>query len=249
MPRHAIDYSKTIIYKIVCNDLNITETYVGHTTNFVKRKYEHKRVCNIETDKHFNLKVYKTIRENGGWDNWSILEICKYSCNSFHEAALEERRHYELLNANLNIYNPCRTYQEYKETNKDIFLQRNKKSYEKNRETYLEKNKIRYKKNKDIVLEKQKKYYDKNREIRLEKNKIWYKKNKDIVLEYQKIYAEKNRDKILEYQKIYREKNKEKYTCCCGSNIRKLDKATHNKSVKHQKFISSSEVTSLDVSI
>ena len=31
MPKKIIDYSKTIIYKIVCNDLTITEVYVGHT--------------------------------------------------------------------------------------------------------------------------------------------------------------------------------------------------------------------------
>jgi len=34
MPKTEIDYSSTIIYKLVCNDLNITDNYVGHTTNF-----------------------------------------------------------------------------------------------------------------------------------------------------------------------------------------------------------------------
>ena len=38
MPRKAIDYSRTIIYKIVCNDLNVEECYVGSTTDFSKRK-------------------------------------------------------------------------------------------------------------------------------------------------------------------------------------------------------------------
>ena len=46
MPKKDIDYSKTIIYKIVCNDLNITDVYVGHTTNFIKRKARHKYDCN-----------------------------------------------------------------------------------------------------------------------------------------------------------------------------------------------------------
>lgn len=27
MPKQPMDYSKTIIYKIVCNDLKITDTY------------------------------------------------------------------------------------------------------------------------------------------------------------------------------------------------------------------------------
>ena len=46
MPKNDIDYLKTIIYKIVCKDLNITDFYVGHTTNFIKRKATHKTACN-----------------------------------------------------------------------------------------------------------------------------------------------------------------------------------------------------------
>ena len=42
MPKTAIDYSKTIIYKIVCNDLDITDLYVGHTTDFIRRRHHHK---------------------------------------------------------------------------------------------------------------------------------------------------------------------------------------------------------------
>ena len=42
MPRKEIDYSKTVIYKIVCNDLNVKDVYVGHTTDFTKRKATHK---------------------------------------------------------------------------------------------------------------------------------------------------------------------------------------------------------------
>ena len=39
MPKNEIDYSNTIIYKITCLDPNITDVYVGHTTNFVQRKH------------------------------------------------------------------------------------------------------------------------------------------------------------------------------------------------------------------
>ena len=61
MPRIPIDYTKTIIYKTVCNDLNITGCYVGHTTNFVQRKNQHKTICLNEKKKHYNYKLYKTI--------------------------------------------------------------------------------------------------------------------------------------------------------------------------------------------
>jgi hypothetical protein len=54
MTRTPIDYSKTIIYRIVCKDVNVTECYIGQTTNFIKRKSQHKENCNGE-------KYYKII--------------------------------------------------------------------------------------------------------------------------------------------------------------------------------------------
>ena len=47
MPKTDIDYSNTIIYKITCKDPTVNEVYVGHTTNFVQRKYSHKQNCII----------------------------------------------------------------------------------------------------------------------------------------------------------------------------------------------------------
>ena len=39
------NYSKSIIYKLECKDPDVTEIYVGATTNFYNRKKEHKRCC------------------------------------------------------------------------------------------------------------------------------------------------------------------------------------------------------------
>jgi predicted GIY-YIG superfamily endonuclease len=52
MPRLPIDYANTLIYKIVCNDLNVTECYVGHTTDFTRRKSNHRYRCITETEKN-----------------------------------------------------------------------------------------------------------------------------------------------------------------------------------------------------
>jgi hypothetical protein len=85
MTKQFIDYTKTIIYKIVCNDLNITDVYVGHTTNFINRKALHKSNCNNINGKSYNLKIYNTIRNNGGWLNWSMIEIEKFQdCNDIN---------------------------------------------------------------------------------------------------------------------------------------------------------------------
>ena len=54
MPKTNIIYNNTIIYKIVCNDLNIKDLYVGHTTDFTKRKYKHRLNC-INFGEHHHL--------------------------------------------------------------------------------------------------------------------------------------------------------------------------------------------------
>ena len=60
-----IDYSNTCFYKICCKDLDITDIYVGHTTDFIRRKHKHKYTCKNENDLHYNHYVYKFIREHG----------------------------------------------------------------------------------------------------------------------------------------------------------------------------------------
>jgi hypothetical protein len=103
MPKENIDYSNTIIYKIYCIDETIKDIYVGHTTHFIQRKYQHKVSSNESKNV---LKIYKTIRENGGWDNWSMVEIATYNCKNSTEARIKEQLHYEELNASLNSCAP-----------------------------------------------------------------------------------------------------------------------------------------------
>ena len=113
MTKTIINYSNTIIYKIVCNDLTVEEKYVGSTTNFRMRKYQHKTRCNNPNDKKYNLKIYQFIRENGGWENWTILEIEKYQCNDGNESRTRERYWIEELKCKLNINVPIRSKKEY----------------------------------------------------------------------------------------------------------------------------------------
>jgi len=103
MPKNNIDYSNTTIYKIYCKNSDITDVYVGHTTNFIKRKYQHK-ICSNNIKK--TLKIYDTIRQNGGWENWDMIEIAKYNCKDSTEARIKENVHFEELKANLNSYPP-----------------------------------------------------------------------------------------------------------------------------------------------
>jgi len=139
MPKNLIKYSSTIIYKICCKDLNIKDLYVGHTTNFTKRKYGHKHRCNNENDKFYNFNVYRFIRNNGGWENWEMIEIEKYSCQDENEAKARERYWIETTNSTLNSYIPLRTDKEWRDTHKQEKKELDAKYRLKNKEILKEK--------------------------------------------------------------------------------------------------------------
>ena len=104
-----VNYQNGMIYKLCCNDLNITDIYIGSTVCFKERKRCHKKSCNNPNSRNYNLKVYKFIRDNGGWDKWSMVLVANTSCNSKLELAKHERHYYEKLNATLNMIFPQRT--------------------------------------------------------------------------------------------------------------------------------------------
>ena len=117
MPRKAIDYSKTVIYKIEHID-DETLLYIGHTTNWDKRKCEHKHRCNSEkSDKH-NLKLYQMIRENGGWEMFKMIEVEKYPCNDKREAEKKETEVMKELKSNMNMIKSYLTEEEKTTTRK-----------------------------------------------------------------------------------------------------------------------------------
>jgi hypothetical protein len=103
MPKKNSDYSNTIIYKIYCKDENIKDVYVGHTINFTQRKYSHAKACNNLNN---SVRIYKTIRATGGWENWNMVEIATYCCKDLTEARIKENEHYIELQASLNSSQP-----------------------------------------------------------------------------------------------------------------------------------------------
>jgi hypothetical protein len=120
MPKKAIDYKKAMIYKICCNDLDVKDIYVGSTTEFTKRKNSHKSRYFVEDRK---FKLYQCIRDNGGWDNWSMILIENYPCNNKIELTSRERYYIETLNATLNSIRPIVSKQEKQEETK-VFLEK-----------------------------------------------------------------------------------------------------------------------------
>ena len=147
MPRLPINYQNTIIYIIKCKDDNITEEYIGFTTDFTKRKYSHKNSCNNKTKKDHNLLKYKFIRNNGGWDNWIMVELEKYPCQDGNEARKREEEIRVERKAKLNSIKAFYdgTIEEYRkeyyEEHKEQIKELNKKYYEKHKEESLEQHK------------------------------------------------------------------------------------------------------------
>lgn len=143
----TIDYNNTVIYKIVCKNEDIKDVYVGCTTNFNKRRIDHKKNCNNAIYKQHNLKIYQTIRANGGWENFEMIEIIKQPCKNITESHTLERHYYDLLNCNMNTVVPNRTQKEYYKNNKEYY-----KEY--------------YKNNKDKLLKYQNEYNAKQKNIK-----------------------------------------------------------------------------------
>jgi hypothetical protein len=202
MPRLPIDYSKTIIYKIVSKDVNIKECYVGQTTDFTKRKCQHKSNCNNISSKWYNLHIYQFIREHGGWINFDMIEVEKYNANDILDAHKKERYWIEQLQATLNKLIPSRTIKEYYEQNKDKIKEQQKEYREQNIDKIKEHQKEYYEQNKEhkkeYMKEYQKEHYEQNKEHK-----------KEYMKEYQKEHYEQNKDKIKEQRKEYYNKNKE----------------------------------------
>ena len=103
-------YNNTIFYKIYCKDENVTDKYIGHTTNFIARQKQHKRSCiNPASDNH-NCKVYQFIRNNNGWYNWNMEIIAFHKCENLISAKKYEQQYFEEHNATLNSIEPLKTH-------------------------------------------------------------------------------------------------------------------------------------------
>ena len=163
------DYSKGCIYMIKKqDDFNNENIYIGSTCNFIRRKNKHKTTCNNENSKNYNLKIYKYIRNNGGWDAWVMTKIIDYLCNNKSQLNTMERSYIDDYKSKLNCNIPTRTYKEYRNDNK---------------EKIAEKNKQYRNDNKDKIAEIKKEWSNNNKEKVVEQKKEWYNQNRDKILE------------------------------------------------------------------
>jgi len=208
-----------VIYKICCDEVP-EYVYVGSTTNFRVRKAQHKQSCNNE--KRYHLKIYKFIRENGGWDAWRMVVIEELGQITKIQAHIKEEEYRVKLNGNLNTVRAYRSEEEKKEENKE----RTKEFYKNNKELVKENKKTYYKNNKELIKENKKTYYINNKEELQEEHKEYYQNNKEKIIK-----------KVREFYKNNKEELYGQIICECGAKTSKHHLKRHYKSKKHIKFI------------
>ncbi len=86
------DYFKSIIYTIRTRDC----IYVGSTTDFRRRKWQHKSRIKTNNSK----KLYKTIRDNDY--EWDMKPYKQFPCESKIQLIIEEERVRRELKADIN---------------------------------------------------------------------------------------------------------------------------------------------------
>ena len=198
---------KHIIYKITIID-RPEFIYVGSTKYYSNRKWEHKK----DYDKHPERLLYKTIRENGGWENAVMSPIEEYVCDNKIQSLIRERYWLETLQANMNtMLKP--TITEDEKTKRETEYKA--KWFQDNKERLTEKNKEYREIHKEEIIEKQKSLYQQNKAERIEKQRKYRENNLDIV----------------------KEKQCEKIACECGMEYTRTNKARHFKTKGHLDFI------------
>jgi hypothetical protein len=233
-------YQNTVIYKISCNDANVNDLYIGHTTNLIKRINTHKHNCTSLDCRDGNKHIYQFIKSNGGWDNWAVSVVENFPCSTKYEALERERYYIETLNATLNIQLPLRTDKEYSKYYRQAHY-----------ETVIQKAHEYYKNNKDKIAEKDKKYRQKNVEKKQEYNKQYHQANKDSINIKAQQYRNEHREEIKAKAVLNRDKSNEyaKVTilCDCGISHRRDGKSKHIKSEFHKNYILSNPTITINL--
>jgi hypothetical protein len=196
MTRTEVDYNtnETVIYKIYCLDTNVTYVYFGSTTNFRSRKWAHKSACNNENNKQHNINLYKTIRDNGGFDNFEMVLVEVYPCESKKHLLIREQFH---IDQQIDKMNSVRAYSSV-EDNKE-----RDKQYNLNNKDKISEYKKQYRAdNKDKIVESKKQYHLDNKDTIKEYKKQYHSDNKIIIDAKTKQYYLDNKIKIAERKRL-----------------------------------------------
>lgn len=161
--KYVLNFKYIVIYKITCKDSQITNGYIGSTTDLQNRMRTHKSACTVGTKT--NQKLYKFIREHGGWSNFDMIEIDKVRCynDDTTTARIREQQWYEndCLDSTLNSNKPFDNNETRKEYDREYHNTEKRKKinaeqYKKYRDEHKEERKMWYQLNKEKIKQKKK---------------------------------------------------------------------------------------------
>ena len=239
MVKSSKDYKNGKIYCIRNNADD--DIYVGSTTSSLSKRMAMHRIDMKGYKK--NRRVYVKMNELGV-EQFYIELIENYPCETLEQ--LRQREGYYIRKmGTLNTQVAGRTKEQWKLDNIEHCKARYKEYHKLNKEIHNEKNKQWREEHVEEMKEYRKQWYKANKEELVRKSKERYEKNKEEIQQRQAVYREKNKDKLNAYFKQYREQNKDilvakaaiKMTCDCGGCFRKSDKAKHEKTIMHRKFL------------
>jgi len=202
------------MYKICPKNTALKYCYIGQTANFGNRQRQHLKNTVTKSDKkHYHLKHYQAIRENGGWDEWEMVEIEQFNGKTNLEARMREQELIEEYNANLNSVSAFVTEEQrastkkaitekYREENKELLKEQTKKYKEDHKDIISEQMKKYREENKEKIRAKTKEYIENNKEKHDETQKVWREKNKEISKEKRKLKTAELKAEKLEHQSL-----------------------------------------------
>ena len=191
-------YEKTIIYKLCCNDTSITDIYIASSINFDSMKFQHKQNCMDSNSSKHHFRFYQFIRDNGGWENWEMIQIELFKGEDKRDVNSRVRYWVDKLKPTLNRKIPNRTQKEYYVDNKETIIIHNRKYKKDNEEKITNQQKEYYNNNKETILIKSKEYRNNNKE----KLKEMIKCECGIEIQKQSIYKHIKTKKHINKMKI-----------------------------------------------
>jgi hypothetical protein len=97
-------YDNFTIYKIVSKNEDDDNIYSGSTIDFERRKEQHRKAVDNKNGIQYYTLLYRYIRNNGGWENWTIEILDHYpQCKTLVEATTREQEWITKLNPSLNV--------------------------------------------------------------------------------------------------------------------------------------------------
>lgn len=210
------DYSKGRIY-VIRNKINDL-LYVGSTCQDLSKRFSWHKGDAAKEKKAKYGKLYKTVKELGGWDNFYIELVEYYPCETKEQLSAREGyfiRLFETTTSGYNTYVAGRTQKEYIQDNIERWNDYYKQYRNENRDEIRQKAKEKY--HTDEAKQKRHEYYISNKDKIYERNKQWYELNKDKYgsveqVNKRKEYYDLNKETILQRNRESYYRNKDKTT-------------------------------------